>query len=298
MTNYPIFASTMSKEYTVTYSSDNVYENWVYDAFWQFLIMPIKNESQEILDIDFKNSLHTINEFSVNGYGFKTIRVQSKKKFKKVSFEGKFKVLKSEIKEPPKPSKAEICKSYEEINSLTFKVNFQRFLKTTGLTTLPIGNKPLFKFDNNASVIENLHSLNNWVYQHLHYLTGVTDISSTLEKVLSQQSGVCQDFAHVFCALARFNGIPARYVSGYLNHESGYVGDSQMHAWAEAFVPDFGWSGFDPTNNITENSNHIKVSHGKDYNDCSPLKGVVHSQGNHKTNHSVVVKNHQQQIQQ
>ena len=68
-----------------------------------------------------------------------------------------------------------------------------------------------------------------------------------------------------------------------------------MHAWSETYIPNIGWVGFDPTNNLLANDNHIKVAHGKDYNDCSPLKGVIYSQGKNKTSHSVIVSSQQQQ---
>jgi transglutaminase-like putative cysteine protease len=93
--------------------------------------------------------------------------------------------------------------------------------------------------------------------------------------------------------MARQNGIPTRYVSGYLNQEHGLLGDSQMHAWAEAYIPFVGWKGFDPTNNILANTNHIKVCHGKDYNDCSPLRGVIYSNGQNVTSHTVLVQSQQ-----
>jgi transglutaminase-like putative cysteine protease len=68
-----------------------------------------------------------------------------------------------------------------------------------------------------------------------------------------------------------------------------------MHAWAEAYVPQIGWLGFDPTNNLIANANHIKVAHGRDYSDCSPLKGVLFTTGKNKTSHSVHVSSQQQQ---
>ena len=69
-----------------------------------------------------------------------------------------------------------------------------------------------------------------------------------------------------------------------------------MHAWAEVFLPNIGWVGFDPTNNILVAQNHIKVCHGKDYNDCAPLKGLVYTKGTNKTEYWVKVQS--SQIQQ
>jgi transglutaminase-like putative cysteine protease len=62
-----------------------------------------------------------------------------------------------------------------------------------------------------------------------------------------------------------------------------------MHAWPECFIPNIGWVGFDPTNNILANHNHIKCAHGKDYKDCSPLKGVIYTSGKNETSYSVEV---------
>ncbi|UWX56156.1 transglutaminase-like domain-containing protein [Maribacter litopenaei] len=227
----------MWKEYTVTYKSDNVYDNWVHDAYWQFLIIPVENETQKLLEFDFANSIHCINQYSINGFGFDTIKVHPKKKFKQISFEATFKVLKSNESTPNENNFAKIETSLNEINSLNFKIDFERYLRETSLTALPKQNKGIFKFESNTGIFENLLGLNHWSHSHLKYIAGVTNIASTLETILNQRSGVCQDFAHLFCAVCRHNQVPCRYVAGYLNHESGYLGNSQMHAWVEAFVP-------------------------------------------------------------
>ena len=137
--------------------------------------------------------------------------------------------------------------------------------------------------------------LNSWINQFVEFKSGITNVTTTVEDIINDHCGVCQDFTHLFCAIARKNNIPTRYVSGFLNQGDGFLGDSQMHAWVEAFIPNIGWVGFDPTNNLLTNFNHIKVSHGKDYNDCSPLKGVVYSSGENSTKQSVDVSYQQQQ---
>ncbi|WP_396638094.1 transglutaminase family protein [Maribacter sp. R77961] len=285
----------MPKEYSITYKADNNYENWVHDANWQFLIIPQENDSQELIAFDFLNSIKAINEESINGYGFKTVRVHPKEKFKKISFEANFKLIKKEVNPFDFEPEHDVSASYSKLNKLDFKVDFEPFLKKTHFTTLPNLTSSLFQFDEQLSIFENLKRLNDWTYIHIYFKTGVTNVKTTLDEIIKKRHGVCQDFTHLFCALARKNGIPARYVSGYLHQGSGYFGDSQMHAWSETYVPNVGWVGFDPTNNLLANDNHIKVAHGKDYDDCSPLKGVIYSQGKNKTSHSVIVSSQQQQ---
>ncbi|WP_373518557.1 transglutaminase family protein [Pricia sp.] len=284
----------MSLEYSITYTAENTYEDWVNDAHWQFLIIPQKNDNQEFIDVQFNNSLNTINEFSVNGYGFQTIRVHPKKKFRQISFEAHFKLIKREVNPFDFLEEEDISQAYAAIQQLDFKVDFEAFLRNTRFTTLPEKNRDAFVFNKNISLFENLQGLNEWTYTHIYFKTDVTDVNTALDEVIEKRHGVCQDFAHLFCALARQNGIPTRYVSGYLHQGNGFFGDSQMHAWAEAYIPKIGWIGFDPTNNLLANTNHIKIAHGKDYTDCSPLKGVVYTTGRNETSHTVQVSSQQQ----
>ena len=119
-----------------------------------------------------------------------------------------------------------------------------------------------------------LHRLMLCVHQDVAYVIGVTSTETTASEALLGGAGVCQDHAHVFIAAARWLGIPARYVSGYL-HTGGDAGDAlASHAWAEAFVPDLGWVGFDPANGIAPTERYIRTGVGLDYGDAAPVRGV------------------------
>ncbi len=73
--------------------------------------------------------------------------------------------------------------------------------------------------------------------------------------------------------LARLLGLPARYVSGYL-WQGGSETASASHAWAEAHVPEFGWVGFDPANNICPTEKYVRVAIGLDYGEAAPVRGI------------------------
>ncbi|MET6990444.1 transglutaminase-like domain-containing protein [Sediminicola arcticus] len=283
----------MSFEYTVTYKAENNYENFVDDATWQFLIVPETNDTQKLIRVDFENSLNAKFEYSINGLGFQTIRVSPKQNFKHIDFKGSFKLIKKNLNPFEQIPVFNIVENYKELETLGFRVDFEPYLRNTSYTSLPKSSGSIFKFDPKESIFENLQQLNHWVYLYIHFKTGVTTVDTKLEEVLKNKVGVCQDFTHLFCALARDNSIPTRYVSGYLNQGIGFSGDSQMHAWAECYIPEAGWIGFDPTNNLLVSDNHIKVAHGKDYNDCSPLKGIVYALGKNDTVHSVEVQSQQ-----
>lgn len=105
------------------------------------------------------------------------------------------------------------------------------------------------------------------VHESLRYGKGVTNINTMAEEALALGSGVCQDYAQIFISLCREDKIPARYVVGML------MGEGESHAWAEVYDGSR-WIGFDPTNNLVTEESHIKISHGRDYRDCSINRGV------------------------
>ena len=204
----------MSFEYSITYNAENEYENPVENASWQFLIVPENNDTQELLRVDVKNSLGAKNEFSENGYGFRTVRINTLEKFQKLNFRATFKLKKKSFNPFGQVPVFNIASNYELVQSLDFKVDFEPFLGQTKFTTLPLASKNLFVFDPALSIFDNLQKLNTWVYQFIKFNTGVTHVYTLLEEILENPEGVCQDFAHLFCALARANNCLWIFASG------------------------------------------------------------------------------------
>jgi transglutaminase-like putative cysteine protease len=113
-----------------------------------------------------------------------------------------------------------------------------------------------------------------------HFSTLVTPISAVLEA----RRGVCQDFAHLALAVLRRAGIPARYVSGYLETlpppgQQKLQGADASHAWFAVYIPNMGWYDFDPTNNKRPDGQYVTTAWGRDYADVAPLKGVIYGGG-------------------
>ena len=122
-----------------------------------------------------------------------------------------------------------------------------------------------------------LAHLSHAIYDAFDYKVGVTEVHSPIDDALRMKSGVCQDFAHVMIAIARYWGVPTRYVSGYLYHRDkgkDRSGDDATHAWVESYLPGSGWAGFDPTNNVPAGERHIRVAVGRDYADVPPTRGT------------------------
>lgn len=134
------------------------------------------------------------------------------------------------------------------------------------LAAIDIANKP---------IIEIAQLCNQYIFDNFTYTKGITNIETTIDEILEIKKGVCQDFAHVLLQLVRTVGIPARYVSGYIcPYESGLRGEGATHAWVEIYTPTQGWLGLDPTNNIWTMDNHVKLATGRNFYDCTPIKGT------------------------
>lgn len=122
--------------------------------------------------------------------------------------------------------------------------------------------------------IEGLHEIMLGIADAVAYSPGETHVHTTGAEALEQGSGVCQDHAHIFCAVCRTLGLPARYVSGYLTQGPGHEAHTASHAWAEAFVDHLGWVAFDPTNRACATEAYIRSAVGLDYAEAGPVRGV------------------------
>lgn len=140
-----------------------------------------------------------------------------------------------------------------------------------------------------ANILARMHLLMAAVRNAVAYEAGHSHAGTTAEEALQAGYGVCQDHAHVFVACARATGVPARYVSGYL-HMPDRVQQDAMHAWAEAWVPDLGWVGFDPPNEICPDMTHVRVATGLDYRDAAPVSGTRLGEGGESLTVTVAVQ--------
>lgn len=129
-----------------------------------------------------------------------------------------------------------------------------------------------------------LHDLNEKLYHYFDYVPRSTDADSLIDVALTKKTGVCQDFAHIMISLVRTRlKIPCRYVSGYLYHDDQNKDrsiNSATHAWVEAYLPQLGWVGFDPTNWLIAGDRHIRTALGRDYSDVPPTHGIFRGSAN------------------
>lgn len=147
-------------------------------------------------------------------------------------------------------------------------------------------------FKDNRDLFEATHEFMQRIFNDFEFLSGFSDITTPVEEIFEAKKGVCQDFAQFAISALRTIGLPAKYMSGYIETlppegETKLFGVDASHAWFAVYIPNAGWAEFDPTNNLIPREQHILLGSGRDYHDISPLKGVVFSSG--KSNLSVMV---------
>jgi len=176
-------------------------------------------------------------------------------------------------------------------------IEARQYVPETSVTTFDAGitDYALQSFTPGRSIYDAIYNLMERIFKDFKFTPGFTTVATPISEVMKQRKGVCQDFAHVGIACLRSVGLPARYVSGYIETlpppgVEKLVGVDASHAWFSVFIPNIGWVDFDPTNNTVPSYQHITIGWGRDYFDITPLKGVILSSGPHRLSVSVDVR--------
>ncbi|WP_441291265.1 class II glutamine amidotransferase [Sorangium sp. KYC3313] len=135
---------------------------------------------------------------------------------------------------------------------------------------------------NGYDLLDTLLDLNASIFEEYEYKQGSTNLFTTAFDVYANRRGVCQDFTNLFICLTRLLGVPSRYVCGYIytgpKHENQRQSEAS-HAWVQVYLPEIGWKGFDPTNGILTQTDHIRVAVGRNYVDATPTSGTIYVGG-------------------
>lgn len=150
------------------------------------------------------------------------------------------------------------------------------FLRSTELTEPNEAILALASAASETSELARMHKLSELVQEAVSYRKGATDAGTSAAEAAALGAGVCQDQAHVFIAAARSLGVPSRYVAGYMADFGLEDPEGEAsHAWAEAWIPGLGWTGFDVTNQLCPTDAYVRLSTGLDANDAAPVRGVL-----------------------
>jgi transglutaminase-like putative cysteine protease len=154
------------------------------------------------------------------------------------------------------------------------------------VASLDIADYAAASFPQGTPVMAGALDLVDRVYADFTFDATATDVSTPITTVFKKRRGVCQDFAHLSLACLRAKRIPARYVSGFIltrppPGQTKLQGTDATHAWISVWAPQTGWVDFDPTNKMLAGQEHVAIAYGRDYDDVSPISGVLLGGGEH-----------------
>jgi len=250
------------------------YESPVRDSANQIILFPIKDDFQKVVKHDLNISGSPEIEIFIDYYGNEVGTFTQNEPHNQLKIFSKVCV-----ETFPKPLPQDDMFSSEQWNSLAlmkYEVPYIDYLRQESFDGIVQLKETALQIKTpDDTPYQTAIKYCAHVFQHFEYIKGITAVDTTIDEILKLKAGVCQDFAHVLTAMLRLTGIPARYVSGYIcPNKDGMRGEGATHAWAEAYLPEYGWLGLDPTNNCIANEKHVRLAVGRNFTNCSPVKGV------------------------
>lgn len=277
-------------EFEIHHITRYIYESPVRDSANQIILFPIKDDYQDVIKQELTITGNPTIDTHIDYYGNEVGSFTYSEPHMVLTINSKILVATKHRELPINDIFP--AHQWDDLKRLQFMVPYIDFLKQEyfqGIAEL----KPIVESERAKDETPYQVALRfcQYVYENFEYIKGVTTVETTLDEIWNIKAGVCQDFAHILMEMLRMVNIPARYVSGYIctNKGNGMRGVGATHAWAEAYIPDYGWLGIDPTNNCVANESHVRLAVGRNFTDCSPVKGVYKGSSNHKLEVAVSV---------
>ncbi len=260
--------------FTIHHLTKYSYEAPVRDSANQIVLFPIKDEYQDVVRQELKITGDPELDIFKDYYGNEVGSFMNAEPHSELIIDSKLEV-KTSSRPLPVDDKPEEDQ-WHHLYKLRYQVPYMDFLKQELFDALMEVTKIADTRQlGEMTPLEAGKILNNYVYTNYKYIKGITSVETTLDEIWKLKAGVCQDFAHMLLVMLRLINIPARYVSGYIcSDKSGMRGEGATHAWVEAYIPFYGWVGLDPTNNCIANEMHVRLAVGRNFSDCSPVKGT------------------------
>jgi len=260
--------------FVIHHSTNYTYPEPVRDSANQIMLFPIKDERQFVENQQLHITGEPKVEIFTDYYGNEIGSFMNIAPHTELRIDSTIAIITKPVIFPSDETAAVV--QWTHLHEIRFIVPFIDFLKQENFDALPelkkIADAGFYK---SVSVFTALLQLTEYVYKNFQYIQGITSVTTTLDEIWKLKAGVCQDFAHILLAMLRLLCIPARYVSGYVcPHDNNLRGEGATHAWVEAYVPFYGWLGLDPTNNCIVSEQHVRLAIGRNFSDCSPVKGT------------------------
>jgi transglutaminase-like putative cysteine protease len=276
-------------EFEIQHITRYIYEGLVRDSANQIILFPIKDAYQDVIKQELHITGNPIVDTHVDYYGNEVGSFTYSDPHTQLTINSKVTVSTKHRALPVNdifPGQ-----QWEDLKRLQYMVPYIDFLRQEYFDGLSELEKVVKEQRSDEDTPYQLAlRFTQYVYDNFEYIKGVTTVETKLDEIWKIKAGVCQDFAHILMEMLRLVNIPARYVSGYIcTYKNGLRGEGATHAWAEAYIPDYGWLGIDPTNNCIANETHVRLAVGRNFTDCSPVKGIYKGPSGHQLEVAVSV---------
>lgn len=278
----------MSK-FKIQHITRYLYEGTVRDSANQIMLYPIRDNHQEVLQHSIQVTGNPMIHIHTDYFGNQVGTFTYAYTHRELVIDSQLMVL-TKTRALPE-DKTPAADQWRELENLKWRIEYIDFLKQESFNSLPdIQGLIEEERKKNVTPLQTAKHFSEYIYKTFEYRKGITTIETTLDEIWKLKSGVCQDFAHILLVMLRQLNIPSRYVSGYIcPKKNGMRGEGATHAWVEAFIPFYGWLGLDPTNNCIVNETHVRLAVGKNFSDCSPVKGTYRGTAEHTLDVTVSV---------
>jgi transglutaminase-like putative cysteine protease len=265
------------------------YEIPVRDSANQIMLYPFNDERQEVVLHELYITGNPAVEVHQDVFNNRVGTFTHSQPHKELIINSILEVVTTPI-EPPQMLR-NVETQWNMLQQIRFEFPYIDFLRNEIFRSLPELKKVMSELDDQKEgPLASARKFLDYVFKNFTYKKGITTVDTTLDEIWELRSGVCQDFAHILLAMLKLVNIPARYVSGYIcPNKNGMRGEGATHAWVEAYMPEYGWIGLDPTNNCITNENHVRLAVGKNFYDCSPVRGTYRGSSDHTLEVAVTV---------
>jgi transglutaminase-like putative cysteine protease len=276
----------MSK-FKIRHLTHYVYEGPVRDSANQIMLYPLRDEFVDVLSQDIRVSGDPSISIHQDYFGNDVGTFTQSPPHQELIIDSRLDVVTRPRPLPTDP----LADTWESIIQLKNSMEFMDFVTIENFASIGEIRAVVDAQNKQAPLpLELAQQLCAYVNQNFSYKKGITTVESTVDEVWTLKSGVCQDFAQILLVMLRLKMIPARYVSGYICPNTNAMrGEGATHAWVEVYMPSTGWFGLDPTNNCFVNENHVRLAVGRNFTDCSPVRGTYRGAFEHTLDVEVTV---------
>jgi hypothetical protein len=268
--------------YKITYQIQQSFGDTINESFIETRLLPLSDDSQVMVHYELSNSLHEAFFTAKNAFGCISQRLRTSKPYQELGITLSAEVHKKRSNHHPLKT-LPIKEEHKILESSDFLIEHHLFLyrsKYTNWNQLP-KKFPVLKA--NTSINQYHVLLSDFIHETVKFSKQANPLTS-IDQIMKEQAANSIDYAHFFIAACKSQKIPARMAVGFINPSKKLIGAGQLYAWAEYYVPNIGWLGYDVCNQRNIDEHYIKLCHGADYADCKVFTNILKVNTTSKTN--------------